>query len=404
MFYEFPDNLTLEEVRKIVVERNEMLGTNVFIEADRDEFVIFNYLIQFDGMFPSFSDDVEKNREAAVLRECRGITFDKSSGQCVVRKYHKFFNVGQNEDHQMNMINWSYPQVILDKIDGSMLTGYLRKNGVLEWHTKMGNTQVSQPVYNHVKNLPQYEEMVRDLIAKNATPIFEWCSLQQRIVIAYEKDQLILTAVRNNDTGQYWSYPELMNLSTTWNIPVVNAHKMDVSNGDFINIIKEWENAEGVVVRFDNGHMLKVKADQYLAMHGTLETLQSEKNVWELILSDKMDDAKALMSPDNQRRVDKFSAELFHAIGETAKRLKKFVDDGVAMVGNDRKRFSLEIVNVSSVPKNERSMLFRIADGEDSFAVLKDYLLRQTGTGTKINEARSLVNNVAWNYNMVLDA
>jgi hypothetical protein len=42
------------------------------------------------------------------------------------------------------------------------------------------------------------------------TPIFEWCSKTNLIVLSYESDQLVLTAMRNMKTGRYMSYAELV--------------------------------------------------------------------------------------------------------------------------------------------------------------------------------------------------
>ena len=44
MFYEFPKNLSLDEVRNVVQRHNEALGVTAFIEADRGGIVIFKPL------------------------------------------------------------------------------------------------------------------------------------------------------------------------------------------------------------------------------------------------------------------------------------------------------------------------------------------------------------------------
>jgi hypothetical protein len=41
------------------------------------------------------------------------------------------------------------------------------------------------------------------VIDGDMTPIFEWCSRNQRIVVDYPEDMLVLTAVRDNIEGVY---------------------------------------------------------------------------------------------------------------------------------------------------------------------------------------------------------
>jgi len=50
---------------------------------------------------------------------------------------------------------------------------------------------------------PQYIDFARDCIGEGYTPIFEWCSNKNRIVLDYPEDQLILTSVRHMITGEY---------------------------------------------------------------------------------------------------------------------------------------------------------------------------------------------------------
>jgi tRNA splicing ligase len=150
--------------------------------------------------------DSQEAYNAALRRECRGIEFDIETGDLVTRKYAKFFNVNQTPETQMHAIDWSQPHWILEKLDGSMITPFRKNDGNIQWHTKMGYTEVSLPVNKFVETHPEYIKFAHYCIDNGWTPIFEWCSRQQKIVIDYPEEKLILTAIRDNVSGEYLPY------------------------------------------------------------------------------------------------------------------------------------------------------------------------------------------------------
>ena len=52
----FPHDITLSEVTEVIARHNESLGANIFIRAERGEYVIFNYAYQFEEAFPPFGN------------------------------------------------------------------------------------------------------------------------------------------------------------------------------------------------------------------------------------------------------------------------------------------------------------------------------------------------------------
>lgn len=403
--YEFPSNLNIDHVRQIVNAHNERLGVQAFREIVRGDFTIFNYVVQFDGTFPSFTGDVEQDQIAAILRECRGLTFATDTGEVVIRKFQKFFNVNEREETQAASIDWSKSHVILEKLDGSMLTPYLSTDGELHWHTKMGRTDVARPVEDFVRKNSVLEEFSRHQIAHGRTAIFEWCSPQQKIVIDYPDDQLILTAIRDNWSGTYYPYDVMVETATDWNIPVVKALGQVADHHTFLKDAALVDDMEGYVVRFDNGYMVKVKGDWYRQMHATKEALQFEKDVWAMVLSDKIDDIKVMMDEEDRRRVDRFMQTFETSINQVASRLSRAVTDFKTNNGNDRKKFATEFLTTFN--SMEKSLMFPIYDDKDAATVIRDYLRKNTGSSSKIEFVRPLV-NVSWedfrDRNLRLDA
>ncbi len=195
MKYKFPVITNISQVLPLIADKPE------FIVAVKDGgYTVVNYVVMTGNTFP----DVE-NENDAILRELRGIIFDTATGNVLQRRFHKFFNCNERAETQAGQIDFDEPHVILEKLDGSMITPVQTTDG-LRWGTKMGVTQVALPVEEFVATRRNYIEMAEFCSKKGWTPIFEWTSRQQAIVIDYPEDNLILTAVRDNVTGEYLPY------------------------------------------------------------------------------------------------------------------------------------------------------------------------------------------------------
>jgi RNA ligase len=395
MFYDFPQGLTLEETRAVIRAHNARVGTDCFIEADRGCHVIFNYVVSFDGSFPQPDPegDLALNREYAILRECRGLVFETTYGMPIARRYHKFFNVNEKSFTQAHLIDWSQPHVVLEKLDGSMIAPFPHtgRPGGVAWGTKMGFTDVSRPVEAFVAARPEYARLFWSAYDSGFTPIFEWCSRQQKIVVDYPEERLVLTALRSLNDGRYLDHVELQRVADTHGVPVVgiiadSPHEI----ADLIATARALEGEEGYIIRFDNGHMLKIKGEWYVQVHRTKDLLNLEKDVWALILGDTLDDAKALMDPDDRARVERFETDLLAAVVNKAEFLSLFVECAKA-VGDDKRSFA---ASIAAHP--DRGLLFAMWDGKNPVEVVKDFLRKNCNTGPKIDSIRAYVNGIRW--------
>ena len=181
-------------------------GRDEFVVAERGDHTIINYLVAFDDTFSIDEDDRMDNHGVSIpkgimRRECRGLIFD-DNGKIMSRPFDKWFNINERIETQTTNLDFSSVNAILTKLDGSMVRP-LNLRGKIHWGTKMGLTDVGQQVDIFVKNHPKYDLFAKWSIDNDLTPIFEWCSSENRIVIRYEKDALTLLAVRKNITGEY---------------------------------------------------------------------------------------------------------------------------------------------------------------------------------------------------------
>jgi RNA ligase len=265
-----------------------------------------------------------------VRRECRGLIFDTESGKLIRRGYHKFFNLGELQGVQYD---FGRKHIILEKLDGSMVTAFRDKAGGYRLATKAGITDTSLRAEEYVKLHPQYGEFINLCLNAGHTPIFEWCSRKDRIVEDYgPEDSLVLTAVRDMLTGQY-----LEGEIDTVGIPVVR--EVDTTPAT----VRLWEQGEGIVIRFEDGEMVKVKSDEYVRRHRAVSYIHSEKNVLELILNDEVDDVIPVLSTSDGARLREFQSSVLAQIDKVANESERLYAKGTERYP-DKKDFAVQYV------------------------------------------------------------
>ena len=412
MKYEFPYIEHIDDISAAIQDRDE------FIIARREElgFTVINYLVNFADTFPTpDTKDPELNRLYAIRRDCRGLKFDLE-GNIIARPYHKFFNLNERPETMQDKIDFSKEFIILDKLDGSMIHPLFLKGKMqfvvndfekidlnihfikeLHMSTKMGLTDVAAAAFQYVSDTPDmyYEKFCHDLNAAGMMPIFEWCSRKNRIIIDYPEDKLVLTAVRDIKTGEYLVYDDMVDVARPYKFPIVKAWPGDFDGiALFVEEIKGREDEEGYVIRFADGHMLKMKNEWYCHLHKVKELLNFEKDVLSLILHDRQDDAKSAMLDEDKDKIDSFAEDLHRELNKTADRLNWIVIEAKDNLNESRKRFALEAI--PSMVANEKGLLFSIWEGQDPLTVVKDYVMSQLGSSTKVDGIRDLIGGIHW--------
>ena len=388
MRYEFPTITHLDQVRPAIEGRDE------FIIAERDWGYVVNYMVAMSDTFPFVFTE-----EDAIRRECRGLLFYKD-GSIMARRLHKFFNVNERDETQFHAVKWSQPHVILEKLDGSMITPVIMPDGGIRWGTKMGITEVSMQAEEFVACHPQYEQFARMVMVNlGFTPIFEWTSRKQRIVIDYEEDNLVLIAVRDTISGKYFSLRWLQEYGEMYDIEVVKTYEGSAqSMAHLMDETRDAEGIEGWIIRFDDGHMLKIKAADYLRKHKTKDAISLEKNIISLLVNEQMDDVKAFMLEDDRKRVEEFETDFFIGINQVVQSYDRYFDTVIAH-GLDRKRFALEwLPTIKAQDAFAGGIVFGKFDGKDTRTMVLDIIKRSTGSQTKIDEVRHLWGSFKWSY------
>lgn len=340
----------------------------------------------------------------AVLRECRGLVFDAGTGQVISRRYHKFFNLGEREETREDKIDWSKKFHVLEKLDGSMVTIFrTTASPELRIGTKMGETDVAANAAAFISAHPNYSAFAEYFIAKDYTPIFEWCSRKNRIVVDYPEDRLVLTALRDNRYGEYIHPKGLVVAAEKFGIECVKISHESVTLVDLLEHTKTLELAEGYVIRFEDGHMLKIKGEWYCQLHRTMEHIQHEKDLIRLILDEKLDDAKPFLPIDLVEKLDKFGNSLFLNVKQFSETFAwECIEDFDA--SSSKKQYAARVIS-----KSETGFRFNVYDflaRLDSFSVddacsfvyalFIDKIKNNLSTSTRVDSVRHFFGGIRW--------
>ena len=402
MKYTFPHIDHIDQVRDAIKAH----GGTEFIEAERDGFTVFNYLVNMPDTFPSIDNLIINKDHAAILRECRGLTF-YPDGTVAARKFHKFFNLNERRETDFPKVDWTMDHVILEKLDGSMITPFLTVDKEIHWHTKMGKTDVADMTLPFIAKNPNYEKFATLSIASGLTPIFEFCSRKNRIVIDHPVDRLVLLAMRDNVSGEYMLYEEMRVEAERFDIELVKQYEGTVENMEhFIEEARGEQDIEGYVIRFADGHMLKVKADVYVTLHRAVSQLQQEKDVWRLVLEDKVDDLKAILAEEMRDHLDDFQESLIKEVDRITYEINGAFDaaqveldktDYSVFENGDAERKKMFAIHYApTVEDDHKGIMFKAYDGGDIRDEVVAWAIRGTGTGSKVDRMRKHFNGIVW--------
>lgn len=385
MNYEFPIIENIQQIEEAIHGHKEIL------RMERDNFVLFDYLFIAPETFPN----VEKDHHA-IRRECRGITFDRQSGNIIRRPFHKFFNLNEREETQSHNIDFKQEHHVLEKLDGSMIAPMIIDNEVL-WSTRQNAERFRTSVADFVtRSEHDYEGLVRFCINNGVTPIFEYTSPDNKIVIDYQHEEMCLISARNMKNGHYFPFHMIKNLGTRYNVPIVEHTFNPIEDiDDFINIFRHLKDErEGVVIKFDNGHHIKIKTDQYLAIHKSKQYL-TDKDVIRLIIEDRIDDIIPHLMEDDKKAVEKFKGEMFANMIKTIDLIKEAGDE-LLILNIEKKDIATHPIMTGADPNIQRQ-IFQYINGSSDNDLLKSlfkHMKKHVASGPRIDSIRHLFGNI----------
>ena len=297
--------------------------------------------------------------------------------------------------------------VILEKLDGSMIRPVpVPGSDCYEFRlgTKAGITDVAMTAEVWMANHSNYVELVKMCLEHGITPIFEWCSRKNRIVVDYPEDRLVLTAVRHNEKGFYLPHRALSNFARDYQLDLVKVIDSASDNiHELVDTIRAWESDEGVVVRFeasrphggaDQGHMLKIKADAYLVLHRSKDAISNEKNIIEVVLNDQVDDLIPVLTEPDAKRLRDFQRAFWMSVDEVASEMVDvYLDGGVGI--EEQRDFAQKFVH--SQPKHLHPFMYCLRKGRGARDMLVDSIAKSISSQTKVDASRWMWGGLRWN-------
>lgn len=332
---------------------------------------IFNYRL---AMPATFYEPVPGTN--ILAHELRGITFVFNEDGTLYNRYlmlNKFFNLNQYECSSYDKMKKEVIKEIAFKEDGSLLSFIKLPNNKIVAKTKASfeadQAIRSQEIFERNSSI---NNLVTYCLERDIVPIFEYVSPTNRVVLIYDKTDLVLTKLRNNLTGNYIDINTLPTdiLEGVTIVKTFNNLTLD----DLIEKCKNDKDYEGFVVTFENEKMIKLKLTHYCDLHGLhTEELYREDYIISLILEESIDDILAQLEDSDERKdmvydiikvVENHIERINH---NTSELLKKF--DG------DQKKFFIE--NKTIKPFIWYALVV-INHGQELIEVIKKKILRDT--------------------------
>lgn len=239
----------------------------------KDDLELFNYTPA--TMF-------EQNWNIFTLMS-RGLILQPVAKRVVATPFPKFFNYGEvdiwdAETHKGEIL-------ALEKLDGSLGIVY-QHNG--EWHCATRGSFVSEQARWGREWL--LKNLDTEAFEPGHTYLFEIIYAENRVVVPYDFEGMILLSAYCHEGFEY-DLARLQSLSGAAGVqkaqhyPYENIHH-------FVKKAEEIDkNNEGWVIRFANGHRVKIKGGEYCRVHRLISNV-TPLAVWELLMN--MEDIEAI--------------------------------------------------------------------------------------------------------------
>lgn len=269
---------------------------------------LFHYA-DFSVIYGDWNPEDYWNAYGGIYRTCRSTVIDLSNGETVIKPFDKFFNIGELPETSIetvkSLIENAKEIEISNKLDGSIFcvsrrlvedkssTGFgfdsietnfctsQSLNPETSWHLAMGI------------DLYRKDTAIQDLISNlplKTTLMFEMITKEDAHVVYYPSEMygLHLIGVRQ-PSGRLLKYSEVLALAEKY-----GAKTTEVFDKTFSEVFsslddKKSDEAEGFVIRIDDKYF-KLKYNDYVQVHKTINRLVSASGVIEAFSEGKIDD------------------------------------------------------------------------------------------------------------------
>ncbi len=332
-----------------------------------DQLYILNYseVAQFDRIW----DDVTK--------VCRGlIVATTPEGDIVLaRGFNKFHNL--NTEYVPESLEANLPRDVsplaTQKLDGSMGVFYRWDHQF--WIATRGSFASDQAQWATRWVREHVEKHGNPVWIDGYTPVFEIIYSENRIVVDYDFEGLVLLSLVNNATAREADRALVESFGQFNHVLVVKKFDKTLAECAAENNLNE----EGYVLTFSNGVKVKVKFASYVRLHRILTGL-NPKSVWEM-LSLKQDEAIEVLLSD-ELMPETFKAWLLGWVTQLRSRYVEIEKEAkTVFAGKPAGSRKDDALYFTKIAKHLTGILFKMLDGRDYAEVIWD-MIRPKATDT----------------------
>lgn len=231
----------------------------------------------------------------------RGCVIDLEQMDIASATLPKFFNIDEKSHTSytqvMNMMKNGHT-IIYDKQDGSCVSVSYGNELLI---TTPGSFESQQVDWSHHYLTKKHSGFLQDLQVKhqNYTFIFEYVSPQNRIVVQYDKQDMILLHMIDKQTGDILPYETVVSFADHYGFTVCSVvnkdlHMLKEEKDD--TSLYEAKKQEGWVVRIDLPNQVfltKMKCADYVSLHRMIGNVLQPRWVQEAMIQETLDDTIA---------------------------------------------------------------------------------------------------------------
>lgn len=299
---------TIEYIREHGVEKlKEELG--IIVKEYQEGLMVLNY------------NQIESPKTNPIVMECRGLILDSHTLEVVSRGFDRFFNHGEAPEHS----SFDFEEAeVCEKVDGSFIKIY---NHLGQWFIATRGTAFAESECNGFSvsfrdlvlralpdstvlhsngaisfrdNYQAFQEECDFWLDPDWTYIFEFTSMENRVVTRYDGYNLTYLASRHNKTGEYGDSYEENAAVNAFSCKVAKRYKFDTIENCLDAVKNLPDMQEGYVVYVRGVPVCKIKSPAYLVAHRIRGEGLSPKRIMQLVLMNEVDEYVAYFEEDKK--------------------------------------------------------------------------------------------------------
>lgn len=351
-----------EGQKEFTLENLMILTKDVSKVHLNDKFVLMKYT-QFVTYYDTWN---------AFYENCRGVVVNMESLKVSTATLKKFFNLNERIETSLGVVlnklgKSKGNDVKYIKMDGSNVNVSYDDELLVTTPGAFENKQVfwSKSILEE-----NHKSFIEDLKGENKdfTFIFELVGPLNRVVVYYEKMELVLLHVKNNTTGELLSYEETLNYANKYGFtpcPIVKEDLETLLETKDDKDLYKADEQEGWVIRIDleneEPYFIKLKCGEYVNMHRLIDNSLNPKWILEAILSETFDDKVSAIENKQIKDIVEKIAERFYKWNDE----KKEKLNQVYLSIPKEKWLPIEVINLKTEFENKVNELVKDKDNKD---------------------------------------